>query len=264
MRALLLAAALLPGAGPRARDRPNEADLFGSSDARGGDGRRGGDCATRRSRSVRWHQPSRTTADGGIDRDRSPALAGAAGVEVRHRRGRVGPAEDRRHAADVRAGLLPGDPALPRTARSRRRCILDLYLDGRPNDRLRAYAVGRLQFDPTRPAGDGEQHHHEHRHAGRHGRAGGPDAGHPGEPVGVPRPALAALRHRAQGVRHAGAAEGALGRLRASGTPPTSSTRSRATRSTRSTFAWASTCSRCTCRSSRWAGTSTPTACSTR
>ncbi len=32
--------------------------------------------------------------------------------------------------------------------------ILDLYVDGRPSDRLRAYAVGRLQFDPTRPTGD--------------------------------------------------------------------------------------------------------------
>ncbi|MGV3620570.1 MAG: hypothetical protein ACO1OB_07120 [Archangium sp.] len=33
--------------------------------------------------------------------------------------------------------------------------ILDMYIDGRPNDRLRAYAVGRLQFDPTRPVGTG-------------------------------------------------------------------------------------------------------------
>lgn len=31
--------------------------------------------------------------------------------------------------------------------------ILDTYLDGRPNDRLRAFAQGRLQFDPTRPLG---------------------------------------------------------------------------------------------------------------
>jgi hypothetical protein len=33
--------------------------------------------------------------------------------------------------------------------------ILDVYLDARPNERLRAYAVGRLQFDPTRPTGNG-------------------------------------------------------------------------------------------------------------
>lgn len=32
--------------------------------------------------------------------------------------------------------------------------ILDAYLDGRPNDRLRAFAVARLQFDPTRPIGN--------------------------------------------------------------------------------------------------------------
>ncbi len=32
--------------------------------------------------------------------------------------------------------------------------VFDVYLDGRPSDRLRAYAVGRLQFDPTRPSGD--------------------------------------------------------------------------------------------------------------
>ncbi len=31
--------------------------------------------------------------------------------------------------------------------------LLDLYLDGRPNDRIRAYVQGRLQFDPTRPTG---------------------------------------------------------------------------------------------------------------
>lgn len=33
--------------------------------------------------------------------------------------------------------------------------VLDMYVDGRPSDRLRAYAVARLQFDPTRPTGDG-------------------------------------------------------------------------------------------------------------
>ena len=33
--------------------------------------------------------------------------------------------------------------------------ILDTYIDGRPNDRLRAFAVGRLQFDPTRPVSTG-------------------------------------------------------------------------------------------------------------
>jgi hypothetical protein len=33
--------------------------------------------------------------------------------------------------------------------------ILDVYLDGRPNDRLRAFAQGRLQFDPTYPLADG-------------------------------------------------------------------------------------------------------------
>jgi len=31
--------------------------------------------------------------------------------------------------------------------------LLDAYLDGRPTDRLRAYAQGRLQYDPTRLAG---------------------------------------------------------------------------------------------------------------
>jgi hypothetical protein len=33
--------------------------------------------------------------------------------------------------------------------------IFDAFLDGRPNDRLRAYIVARLQFDPTRPIGSG-------------------------------------------------------------------------------------------------------------
>jgi hypothetical protein len=31
--------------------------------------------------------------------------------------------------------------------------ILDAYLDGRPNDRVRAFVLGRVQYDPTRPAG---------------------------------------------------------------------------------------------------------------
>jgi hypothetical protein len=33
--------------------------------------------------------------------------------------------------------------------------ILDAYLDGRPNDRVRAFVLGRVQYDPTRPAGAG-------------------------------------------------------------------------------------------------------------
>ncbi len=32
--------------------------------------------------------------------------------------------------------------------------LLDAYIDGRPTDRLRAFVLGRLQYDPTRPAGD--------------------------------------------------------------------------------------------------------------
>lgn len=32
--------------------------------------------------------------------------------------------------------------------------ILDAYLDGRPNDRIRGFAVARLQFDPTRLSAD--------------------------------------------------------------------------------------------------------------
>jgi hypothetical protein len=32
--------------------------------------------------------------------------------------------------------------------------ILEAYLDARPNDRVRAFALGRVQYDPTRPAGD--------------------------------------------------------------------------------------------------------------
>ncbi len=66
--------------------------------------------------------------------------------------------------------------------------LIDVYMDARPSERLRAMVVGRLSYDPTLPADATTTRL-------RLGRD-------PGQPGGAARPGVAALRHRAHRLRH--------------------------------------------------------------
>ncbi len=138
MRHFWIAAALVPALA-LAQDRPNEADLFGSSDAPVVDA--GVEVPT-------------SAADAGIDRDSAQLSAApmqskfdtAEAVSDPLRIGGTLLINGQGYFQETRP-FLKGSFSAP--------MILDVYLDGRPNDRLRAYAAGRLQFDPTKPLGDG-------------------------------------------------------------------------------------------------------------
>ena len=102
-----------------------------------------------------------------------------------------GPAQDRRHAVPARARLATSSTPSPRTSRSRAPTLLDVYLDARPNDRVRGMVVMRTLLRP---------------HAGAERAADascrrscdGVDRDH--EPVVSARSAVAEVRHRAHGV----------------------------------------------------------------
>ena len=142
MRASLLAAALFPALA-LAQDRPNEADMFGDAPV-------AEDAGTVRVEP----QSTGLLADGGVDRD-SDQLSSGPLVS------KFDTAEAVSDPLKIGGSLLmfgqgyfqESNPFLKGSFSAP--MILDVYLDGRPNDRLRAYAVGRLQFDPTKPSGDG-------------------------------------------------------------------------------------------------------------
>jgi hypothetical protein len=154
MNALLFVTAL---ALAQAQDRPNEADMFGGSDdAAQVDG---GTPAPRPDESQMFGEeptptPIMTTADGGIDRDASQLGAGPLVAKFDSAEAVTDPLK-------VGGSLLmfgqafwqEGRPFLEGSFSAP--MILDVYLDGRPNDRLRAFANGRLQFDPTFPTTTG-------------------------------------------------------------------------------------------------------------
>ncbi|MBL9039919.1 MAG: hypothetical protein JNG84_15480 [Archangium sp.] len=144
MRAAVLVGALLalPAV---AQDRPAEADLFGTADEAVDAG----------------VQPSEATI---------PATTPAAEVTISGDEAQLssGPIQNKFDSAEVTsdpikvgANLLMSSqfywqegPAFEKGSVSAP-FILDTFIDGRPNDRLRAFAVGRLQFDPTRPLSTG-------------------------------------------------------------------------------------------------------------
>ncbi len=152
MRHLLLAAALLVPAFAAAQDRPSELDLFGNSDAPVADA---GAASGRDEGSMFADEPDAgAAADGGTDRD-SAQLSG-------------GPAQSKFDTAEAVSDPLKIGGSLVMFGQGYFQetrpflngafsapMILDVYLDGRPNDRVRAFANGRMQFDPTRPPGDG-------------------------------------------------------------------------------------------------------------
>lgn len=160
MRPLLFAVALLPALSS-AQARPTEADLFGgeaeAADAGAAPSERpdeasmfGGDEAAVPA-AITAPSPS---ADGGVDRDADQLGAGPV-------QSKFDTAEAVSDPLKIGGSLLMFGQGYFQETRPfidgafSAPMILDVYMDGRPNDRLRAYAVGRLQFDPTRPAGDG-------------------------------------------------------------------------------------------------------------
>lgn len=144
MRALFLFS-FLTAAGAMAQDRPNEADLFGEPPT-------AEDAGTPSIAALPI--TSSVLPDGGVDRDNDQLSAGPLVSKFDTAEAVSDPLKIGGSLLMFAQGyfqeknpFLKGSFSAP--------MILDVYLDGRPNDRLRAYAVGRLQFDPTRPAGDG-------------------------------------------------------------------------------------------------------------
>lgn len=145
MSALLLAAAL----GALAQDRPTEQELFGAPEEDAGVGRPSeqdlfGAPAPEADAGV-------AAADAGVDRDSAQLVSGI--------HSRFDTQETISDPLKIGGTLLLTGQAFFSEGRPVAESpfsapmVLDAYLDARPNDRLRAYAVGRLQFDPTRPVG---------------------------------------------------------------------------------------------------------------
>lgn len=141
MRLSLIAAALIPALAS-AQDRPNEADLFGSSD----DAPLAGDAGVAAGPEER--------PDGGVDRDRDQLSSGPVVSKFDTAEAVSDPLKIGGSLLLFGQGYFQESRPLLEGAFSAP-MILDVYLDGRPSDRLRAFANGRLQFDPTYPAGDG-------------------------------------------------------------------------------------------------------------
>ena len=142
MRVFWLWTALVPALA-LAQDRPNETDLFGGQD----DAPKVEDAGT----AV---EPSRQSTDAGVDRDADQLSAGPV-------TNKFDTAESVSDPLKIGGSLLmfgqgyfqESKPFLEGAFSAP--MLLDVYLDGRPNDRLRAFANARLQFDPTYPTGDG-------------------------------------------------------------------------------------------------------------
>ncbi|MDP1828168.1 MAG: hypothetical protein Q8L48_33140 [Archangium sp.] len=141
MRLSLIAAALIPALAS-AQDRPNEADMFGSSD----------DAPLAVDAGVA--AAPEEVSDGGVDRDRDQLNAGPVVSKF-------DTAEAVSDPLKIGGSLLMFGQGYFQEGRKflegafSAPMILDVYLDGRPSDRLRAFVNGRLQFDPTYPTGDG-------------------------------------------------------------------------------------------------------------
>lgn len=135
-----------------AQDRPNEADLFGAPEpasatdagvARPSEGDLfGGGSDTP-------VQPS-LTPDGGDDRDLTE-LSGTS-------KSKFDTDEVKSDSLKIGANLNMFGQVLFQEGKALAKepvslpMLLEAYMDGRPTDRLRAYAVARLQYDPSRPA----------------------------------------------------------------------------------------------------------------
>ncbi|HEX9399285.1 MAG TPA: hypothetical protein VF912_04165 [Anaeromyxobacter sp.] len=138
--ALLVAALAVPAAG---QDRPSEEDLFGAPvqpPAKPEPSRAAPEGAPRPEEGQLFGAPPAAQAappppQGVVSREREDAL-------------RIGGQLYLRAAATAFQGAEPGNFALASPN------LLDVYLDARPNDRVRGFVLGRLSYDPTLlPAG---------------------------------------------------------------------------------------------------------------
>lgn len=155
-RALALALALLAGGATlvvpaAAQDRPAEADLFAAP--QGPPAPEAGGAPAARPAAPAGARPGEAELFG-------PAPAGGEAqgrpeAEARVR-GRLGETDDAlklggllylRSALTAREGAPPSDWAFSTPA------LLDLYLDARPNDRVRGFALARTVYDATLPKG---------------------------------------------------------------------------------------------------------------
>jgi hypothetical protein len=139
--ALALAAlALLAAAPALAQDRPSEDELFGAP--AGGEGRGEG----ARPDAKEPSRPEESQLFGAPPAARA-APAPPAGIVSRERDDtlRIGGQLYLRAATLALEGQEPGDFSLSSPN------LLDVYLDARPNDRVRAFALGRMRWDPTLP-----------------------------------------------------------------------------------------------------------------
>ncbi len=157
----------LGGPAAQAQDRPSEADLFGGP-ADGSDGGAPSDAGS----AVAVDRPSEADLFGGSDTSASDAGSFSSPSLLPPDRDTAqlsGPAAQSKFDTDeVKSDALKIGANLLMTGQVFAReniafkdqsfsapFVLDTFMDGRPNDRLRAFGVARLQFDPTRPLSTG-------------------------------------------------------------------------------------------------------------
>ncbi len=153
----LAVAWLLAGGAARAEERPDEEALFGGSSSSPPAGSAGAGAATGTSTST----TTATTAAAPVPASPAPAsgedardetILGDPNAAARFSSG-VAPEDPLsvggqlywRVLAMAGQGQSPPDWALAAPA------LLDVYLDARPNERVRAFVLGRMFYDPTRP-----------------------------------------------------------------------------------------------------------------
>lgn len=144
----LMAAGLVWATQAAAQDRPSEADLFGApapSDADAG----------RPSESdlfgASGDTPFQGATDGGADRDVTE-LSGASKSKFDTDEVKADPLKIGANLNMFGQVLFQEGKTLAQEPVSLP-MLLETYMDGRPTDRLRAYGVARLQYDPSRPPG---------------------------------------------------------------------------------------------------------------
>jgi len=152
----------LAAAPARAQDRPNEKDMFGAAEpAASPDGGAPAPAAPPpRSAASSPAPPAAATAvaapppGSGDTSDRDSSLLGGADTP-QHLSDYIAPDNPLQIGGQLylraQSSGKQGSDAWSLTAPS----LLDVYLDARPNPRVRAFVLGRMSFDPTAPPGTG-------------------------------------------------------------------------------------------------------------